>query len=122
MPLRKDARPGDGHAVGADAEILEQAHVFLVAMVGVVGHVAGVSIEGFAGRVGVDVPDGWAAAIFVGSAFNLIGSGGAAPMKAVGKRTAEGMRVGEGETRQLDCGDGGCEGLAELVAGDAFHG
>ena len=49
--LRIDARPGDGEAVGLEAEGLHELHVFFVAVVVIVGDVAGVSLVGLAGDV-----------------------------------------------------------------------
>ena len=83
--LRIDARPGDGEAVGLEAEGLHELHVFFVAVVVIVGDVAGVSVVGLAGDVGEGVPDGGAAAIFVDGAFDLIGGGGGAPEKSLRK-------------------------------------
>jgi hypothetical protein len=49
--LGEDPRPGEGHAVAADAQGFEQLHVLLIKMVGVVGYVACFAVKGFAGRV-----------------------------------------------------------------------
>ncbi len=54
--LREDARPGDGEAVGLEAEGLHELDVFFVAVVVVVGDVAGVSVVGLAGQCGRRCP------------------------------------------------------------------
>ena len=74
--LREDARPCDGEAVGFEAEVLHQLHVFFVAVIVIIRYVPGVAVVGFAGSVGEGVPDGGAASVFVGGAFDLIGSRG----------------------------------------------
>jgi len=80
-----DARPRDGETVAGQIELLEECDVFFVAMVGVAGDVAGGGALHLAGGVHEAVPDGFALAVFVPSAFDLVGSGGGAPDKLVGK-------------------------------------
>ena len=92
--LRIDARPGDGEAVGLEAEGLHESDVFFVAMVVIVGDVAGVSVVGLAGGVGEGVPDGGAATVFVDCAFDLIGGGGGAPEEAFRKGPSGGWGLG----------------------------
>ncbi len=97
--LREDARPGDGEAVGLEAEGLHESDVFFVAVVVIVGDVAGVAVVGLAGGVGEGVPDGGAAAIFVDCAFDLIGGGGGAPEEAWRKGSIAWLRIGLFELR-----------------------
>ena len=75
--------PCDREAVGLEAEPLHELHVFLVAVVVVVGYVAGVAVFDLAGGVGEGVPDGGAAAVFVDGSFDLIGGGCRAPEEAL---------------------------------------
>ena len=79
--FRKHPRPGDGEAIGLDAEILDQADVFLVAMIMFVGAVAIAAVADLARRVGERVPDRRAAAVFVDRALDLVGRCGGAPDK-----------------------------------------
>ena len=124
--LRENARPCDGEAEAFGAEALHQLDVLLVAVVEVVGDVAGLALEGFAGGVGEGIPDGGAAAVLVDSAFDLIGGGGGAPDEVVGEAVG---RSGEGG-QVLRCGgieeglEGGRSGESGsgLQEGAAFHG
>src|SRR5690606_36315156 len=51
----------------------------------VVGDVAGVDVPHLAGRVAEGVPDGGAAAVFAGGAFDLEGGGGGTDDEVVGE-------------------------------------
>ena len=97
-----------------------------VAVVEVVGDVAGLALIGFAGSVGEGVPDGGAAAVFVDSAFDLIGGGGGAPDEVVGeavRRADDGGQVlrGGGIEEGLEGGRSGESG-GGLQEGATFHG
>src|SRR4030095_11255632 len=81
-PVREDPRPGDGEAVRGRAEVLHQGDVFLVAMVMVVGDVAGGAVADLPLRVRVCVPDRWAFAVLVPCALDLVCRGGRAPEEA----------------------------------------
>ena len=80
-----NARPRDGETVAGQIQLLEERDVFFVAMVGIAGDVAGGCALHLAGSVHEAVPDGFALAVFCPSAFDLVGSGGGAPDKLVGK-------------------------------------
>jgi hypothetical protein len=54
---REDARPRNGEAVSFEAECLHQLHVFFIAMVVIVGDVAGVSVFDLPRNVRESVPD-----------------------------------------------------------------
>jgi len=88
-PFREDARPGDGEAVHRDAEPLHEGDVLGIAVVFVVGDVAGLAVEGLAGRVRERVPDGGSAAIGVDRAFHLVGAVAVPSEIPAGKRRAE---------------------------------
>ena len=84
--FRKHPRPGDRKPVGLDAEIPDQADVFLVAMVMIVGAVGVAAILDLARRMRESVPDRTAAAVLIDGAFDLIGRRGGAPDKILRKR------------------------------------
>ena len=69
---RLDARPRDGEAVGAEAELGHQVEVALPAVVVVAGDIAGVAVPHLAGRLRERVPDRRAAAVLVERALHLI--------------------------------------------------
>src|SRR5262249_4708287 len=83
--LRKHARPGDREAVRLDAERLDQLHVFLVAVIVLVGAIAIAVVADLAGGVRKRVPDRGPAAVFIDRALDLVGRGRGAPDKALGK-------------------------------------
>src|ERR1035438_5307292 len=58
-------------------------NVFFVAVIIVVGNVAGLILENLAGRMGELIPDGGAAPILGCAALNLIGGGCAPPKETV---------------------------------------
>jgi hypothetical protein len=57
-------------------------------MVMVAGDIGVGAVFDFAGSVGEAVPDGFAFAVFLPGAFDLVGGGGGAPVEIVGKRNA----------------------------------
>ena len=67
--FRKHPRPGDGETIRLDAEVFDEADVFLVAVVMLVGAIAVAAVLDLAGRVGKCVPDRTAAAILIDGAF-----------------------------------------------------
>src|SRR5277367_2826285 len=77
----EDARPGDREAVDFRAQILEQLHIFFIQVIGIVGDIASVSLKSFPRRVGEGVPYGRFSPVFIRGAFDLVGGGGAAPLK-----------------------------------------
>ena len=84
--LRQDAGPGEGQAVGLHAQLFEQGHVPLDVVIGVAADVRDAAVLDLAGQAAEHVPDGWAAPVFKGRAFDLLGGGGHAPDKVFGKR------------------------------------
>ena len=74
--------------------VLHQPHVFLVAVVVVVGDVAGVAVPDLARRVRVRVPDRRAFAVLVPCALDLVGRGGRAPEKPFGNSRVAGDAPG----------------------------
>ena len=68
-----DPRPGDGEAVGAQAEGGEQRHVLAVAVIGVAGDVAGVAAADLAWRVAEGVPHRGAPAVGGRRSLDLVG-------------------------------------------------
>ena len=80
-----DAGPGDGETVTGQVQSFEKRDVFLIAMVGITGNVAGSSALHFAGSVREAVPYGFALAVFGPGTFDLIGSCSRTPNKIVGK-------------------------------------
>src|SRR5205823_5702809 len=83
--LWENTRPRNREAIRFSAEPLQQLHIFFVAMVLVVGDVAGLIFVHLAGNMRKRVPDGGSSAILLGRAFHLIRGGGTAPKKTVGK-------------------------------------
>src|SRR5205085_2042095 len=82
---RQHARPGDGEAVGGEAEVPHQRDVRLHAAVVVAGDVAGVAVAHGVRRVGEAVPDARAGTVGERRALDLVGGGGGAPEEAVGE-------------------------------------
>ena len=72
-PVGKHPGPCDRKSIGLDAEPLEQANVFLVAMIVIVGAVAVAVVPDPAQRMAESVPYRLAAAVFLDRAFDLIG-------------------------------------------------
>src|SRR5262249_4395498 len=71
-PFRKNARPGDGKPVRVGADVLYQRNVFLIAVIMVVGDVAGVVVLDVPGLVRVRIPDRQALAILAPRTLNLV--------------------------------------------------
>jgi hypothetical protein len=82
-----DTRPADGEAVGPDIVRSHQGHVFLVPVVAVTGHVAGVAVfHILAGHLMAEVvPDVGPLAVLIPCALALVGGAGYAPDKFFGK-------------------------------------
>ena len=89
--LRQDPRPRHAEAVSLQAQIAHQLHVVLPAPVVIAGDVAGIAVEGHAGRVREARPDAGAGAIGQRRALDLMRSGGRAPQKAGWKLVGLGM-------------------------------
>src|SRR5699024_86543 len=83
----------DRKPVMPDAEIPDQLNVFLVAVIMLVGAVAGGLVLDLAGRVRKGVPDRAAAAVLVDGALDLIRRGRGAPHKTIWK-WGRGVRIG----------------------------
>src|SRR5690606_33627804 len=83
-------RPGDGEAVGADAQLGEDVQVLFQAVVVVAGQVAGVAVGHQAGGVGEGVPDGRPAAVLVPGTLHLVGGRGRTPQEVVGESGHDG--------------------------------
>ncbi len=124
--LRENARPGDGETEALRPEALHQLDVLRIAVIEVVGDIAGLALKSFVGRVGEGIPDGGAAAGFVDRAFNLVGGGRGAPDEVVGEAVRRGGKGGQvlrggGVEKGLEGGGGG-ECGSGLQEGAAFHG
>ena len=125
--LRKDPRPRDRHPVSADAQVLQQSHVFFVEMIGIVGHVARIAVVGLTRSMREHVPDRRSASAFVDSAFNLVRGRRAAPHKAMRKlpaprRLLGKRRVGRKLRQRNSCQCGRCSrDFAKLPPRDLFH-
>src|SRR5580658_7732697 len=83
--VRLNARPRDGEAIALLVEAFQQGNVLLVEVVVIAGDVAGVAAFDVAGSMRIAIPDGFAFAVFVPSAFDLIGGRRHAPEKVFGK-------------------------------------
>ncbi len=77
-PGGEHAAPGDGEAIGVQAELGHQGQVALGVAVGIAGHIGIFAGADFAGGVGEGVPNGAAFAIRAGASFNLEGGSGGA--------------------------------------------
>src|ERR1700739_3191146 len=95
-----NARPGNGEAITLDVEFLGDLDVFLVAVVGVTGNVAGVRALPLANRVRKAIPDGFALLVEVPGPFDLIGSRGHTPNKVLGKLIRNKNIVGFGKNAE----------------------
>ena len=95
-PVGKYPRPCDRKSIGFDAEPLDQANVFLVPMIVIVGAVRVAAIADFARGVGEGVPDRRGAAVLGHRALDLVGRRGRAPQEAGGEAEQLGARVGLG--------------------------
>ena len=75
--------PGNGESVDLDIVLLHKSNIFLIAVVAVAGHIAGVAVfDILMGSVmAVIVPDVAALAVSIPGAFALIGGAGYAPEK-----------------------------------------
>lgn len=83
--FRKNTRPRDRKTIGFHAQRLHQLHVFLVAMIVVVGAVGIAAVDYLARRVRKSIPDRRSAAVFPDGAFDLKGRRRSAPEKAFWK-------------------------------------
>ena len=86
--LGQDPRPGDGEAIGLEAELLHEGDVVAPEVIVIAGHVADGAVPDPAGRPAEPVPDGFAASVPVGRALDLISGGGGAPDEPVRKAVA----------------------------------
>src|SRR5579883_733403 len=88
----KNARPGDGEAIGFGAQRLHQLAIVLVAVIMIVSDVAIAAIFDGALPMRETVPDRRPPSVFVHGPFDLIGGGRRAPDEAAGKaRPAPGL-------------------------------
>ena len=90
VALREHPRPRDREAVGLHAQRLHQLHVFLVAVIVVVGDIAGGVVHDLAGRVRERVPDRRSSAVLLDRSLDLIRRRGCSPEKAAGECTRRG--------------------------------
>jgi hypothetical protein len=86
ITVGEEAWPGDGKAVGVNAELLEQLNVLLVAVVVVAGDVAVLTVANFAGCPREGVPNLRPTTIFVDRSLDLVRRGGDSPDKALRER------------------------------------
>jgi len=115
-PVGEDAWPGYGEAVGLEAERLHELHVFFVAMVVIVGDVAGFAVVGLARGVGEGVPNRDTTAVFFNSPFHLVRRCGRSPEEAFGKEMRGGcrnVRIRRGRSGERGKSGGGEGGGAE---------
>ncbi len=77
--------PGDGEAVGAEAQVLHQRHVVAVAVVVVDSDVTGVPAGRLPGGVTEGVPDRGGTAVLPHRALDLVRRGGGAPEEGGGE-------------------------------------
>ena len=77
--FRKHPRPRDRKPIGLDAEISDEADIFLVAVIMIVGAVGVAAVLDLARCMSKSVPDRTAAAVLVDGALDLIGRRGRAP-------------------------------------------
>ena len=110
-PLRKDARPGDREAVGLDAERLHQLHVFLVAVVVVVGHVAVGVVDDLCRACARRCPRPTACGRLPNGAFDLVRGRRGTPQKALRERSRCGGHAAAPDT--------GAASLTDPAAADA---
>src|SRR6185437_3435814 len=82
VAVRKHARPGNRKTISLGAEVLDEADVFLVAVIMIVGAIGVGVVADLAGRMAERIPDRGAAAVLVDGAFDLIGRGRRAPDEA----------------------------------------
>ena len=97
-----DAGPGDGEAVGREAELGHQRHVFGHAVVVVAGDVAVVAVRDRPRDARERVPDGGRAAVLGGRALDLVRRGGRAPEEAWGEADRFGRGGGGQANRSAD--------------------
>lgn len=71
----QNARPRDRQPVGLEADLRQQPHVFLVAMIVIAGDIAGLVLPYPALLTGHHVPDGKPLAILIPRAFDLVRGG-----------------------------------------------
>ncbi len=83
--LRQHAAPRDAEAVCVHAEPPHQCHVFGVAAILVACDVAAVAVAHEPRRVRETMPDARPGAVGERRSFDLVGGGGAAPQKILGK-------------------------------------
>ena len=81
----QEAGPGEGETIVGDTERLHQLYVFLISMIMIASHVPRGISRDFARGVRKNVPNGGSAAIFVDSAFYLIGARRHTPRKSGGE-------------------------------------
>ena len=85
VPVRKHARPRNRETIGLDAQILDQANVFLVAMIVIVGLIGIAAVFDLARLMGESIPDRAAASVFKHGALDLIGGRRRPPDETVRK-------------------------------------
>ena len=83
---RLDARPRGGEAISADAQLLHQRDIVLVAMIMVARDVAGMAERHAADLLALGIPDALAAPVFVDRTLDLIARRRGAPHEALRPR------------------------------------
>src|SRR5262249_59505941 len=91
---RQNARPRGRKPISGKIAACEQIDIVAPAVIVVAGDIAGIAILHAPRRMGEDIPDAFAASVFVDGAFDLIARRRRAPDEVGGKRTI----VGSGGT------------------------
>src|SRR5262249_57493444 len=98
---RQNARPRGRKPISGKIAACEQIDIVAPAVIVVAGDIAGIAILHAPRRMGEDIPDAFAASVFVDGAFDLIARRRRAPDEVGGKRTivGSGGAVAPGPTR-----------------------
>src|SRR5262249_56848170 len=87
---RQNARPRGRKPISGKIAACEQIDIVAPAVIVVAGDIAGIAILHAPRRMGEDIPDAFAASVFVDGAFDLIARRRRAPDEVGGKRTIVG--------------------------------
>ncbi len=94
--VRQNPRPGDGEAVGGEAQLPHQRDVFPPAVVVIAGDIPAVGVEDLPGCVAEPIPDRLPPPILPRRPLDLVGRGRRPPDKPIRETPA---RVGGGRAR-----------------------
>src|SRR5262249_4128409 len=94
--LWEDARPGDREAIGVGANVFHKRHITSVAMVMIIGDIAGRSVPDVAGGMGISVPYRRPLAILLPRTLDLVGGGCRPPIEALGELPGSAGLLGGG--------------------------